>query len=145
MNLKGIIAACAVVGLTFGLAGCSSDSGSESSSTTTPKEAVCADKANLESSVRALTDADTLSGGKTSIESGLKKVQKNLTALKSSAQADLKPKVDAVKSALDQLKTVVKGFGDGSITDSLADAGDAIADVGTATSDLVTALNTECS
>ena len=147
MNVKGIVASSAVIAIALGLAGCgsSSSSGSGSGSTTTPKEAVCADRANLETSVRALTNSDTLTGGKSSIDAALKKVQKDLDALKSSAKANLKPQVDAVKSALDQLKTVLDGFGNGSITSSLTDAGNAIAKVGTSTADLATALSTECS
>ena len=105
MKLRSIIAATAVLGFAFVVAGCGSDSDSSSSTTTTPKEAVCADKDELKKSVQSLTDSDTLSGGKSSIESALKKVQKNLDALKSSAKADLQPKVDAVKTSLDQLQT----------------------------------------
>ncbi len=61
----------------------------------------------------------------------MKKVQKNLDALTSSAKSDLKPQVDEVKSSLDDLQTVVSGFGNGSISSNLTKAGQAISKVGT--------------
>ena len=146
MKLKQVVAAAAMVTFAVGFAGCSSDSDSKSSSTTTtPKQAVCADKAALEKSVKSLSDAATISGGKSTIEAGLKQVEKNLEALKSSAKADLKPKVDEMKTSLDELQTVVGNFSSGSITENLKDAGQAISKVGTSTGALVSALNAQCS
>jgi hypothetical protein len=145
VKLKGIVASCAVVGVAFGLAGCSSDSKSSSSTTTTPKQAVCADKTALEKSVQALSDSATISGGKSTIEAALKKVQKNLDALKGSVKADLKPQVDELKTSLDDLQSTVKGFGSGSITSNLTKAGQAISKVGTSAGSLAASLNTDCS
>ncbi len=98
MALKQIIAGTAVACLAFAAVGCGSSSGSKSSSTTTTaKQAVCADKDKLQSSVKDLTDPNVLTGGKSSITKALDQVQKNLTALRSSVSADLQPKVDDVK------------------------------------------------
>jgi ABC-type Fe3+-hydroxamate transport system substrate-binding protein len=146
VDIKRILTVATMVCLAIVLVGCGSDSKSSSSSTTTttPKEAVCADKASLEKSVQSLTNSETISGGKNSIEAALKTVQKNLDALKGSAKAGLKPKVDDVKSSLDQLQTVVGNFDSGSITDNLSKAGKAVSKVTTSTSALFTALDTSC-
>lgn len=144
MDMKRIVAGTAVACLAFGLAGCSSDSDSNTSSaTTTAKDAVCADKTALQNSVTDLSDLD-LTGGKSAVTSAVNQVKKNLDALRSSAKADLKPQVDDVKSALTDLQTAVGNFGDGSITDNLQAAGNAIAKVGTTSGDLFSSLSDEC-
>jgi hypothetical protein len=141
--LKQIIAATALACLAFTVVGCSSSSDSKSSSTTTAKKAVCADKDKLESSVKDLSDPTVLTGGKSSINSQLKKVQKNLTTLRSSVKSSLQPKVDDLKSALKDLQTAVQG--NGSISSTLSKAGDAISKVGTSAGALVSQLDDECS
>lgn len=144
MKLKEIIAGTAVVGLSLlAVAGCSSDYKS-SSTTTTPKDAVCADKTQLQNSVKALTNADTLTGGKQEIQSGVDKVKKNLDTLRTSVKADLKPKVDDVKKALTQLQNALGDFSEGSITENLSKAGTAISKVGTTAGDLFSALDAQC-
>ena len=144
MNTKRILIVAALTCLTVALVGCGSDSDSKSSSsTTTSKQAVCADKDKLEQSVRSLTASGTITD-KSSIEAALKKVEKNLDALRSSAKADLEPAIDDMKSALDELQTVVSNFDSGSITDNLKDAGTAVSKVGSSASALATALDTSC-
>ena len=105
---------------------------------------MCADKSALQSSIKALTNPDLLTSGTSSIKAALKKVKTNLDALGQSVKADLKPQVDAVKSALDQLQTVVDNVGSGSLTDNLQAIGDAISKVGATTGDLASALSSEC-
>jgi hypothetical protein len=144
MDFKRIVAGTAVACIAFGLAGCSSDSGSgASSTTTTAKAAVCADKDALESSVRALSNVD-LTGGKNAVTSAVDKVTKNLDALGESAKADLKPQVDDVKSAVTDLQTAVENLSDGSLTDNLQAVGNAIAKVGTTAGDLFGSLSSKC-
>lgn len=145
MALKQIIAGTALACLAFTVVGCSSSSGPKSSSsTTTAKQAVCKDRDKLESSVKDLSDPTVLTGGKSSITKALDKVQKNLDSLKSSGKTNLQPKVDDVKSALDQLQTAVQGFGNGSLSSNLSKAGDAISKVGTSAGDLLSSLNSQC-
>jgi hypothetical protein len=145
VKLRGIVATTALVCLAGSLVGCSSDSKSSSTtSSTTSKDKVCSDKTAVESSVKALTNPDVLTGGKSSITSALDKVEKNVNALGTSVKADLKPQVDAVKSALDALKTDVKNVGNGSLADSLQQIGDAIAKVGTTAGDLESSLSSQC-
>jgi tetrahydromethanopterin S-methyltransferase subunit F len=145
VKLKGFIACTAVACLGIGIAGCSSDSKSSSSTTTTTaKDAVCSDKSALESSVKALVNPSTLSGGKSSITSAIDKVKKDLDALGASVKADLKPQVDAVKSAVDDVKTDVGNFGNGSLSENLSTTGTAIAKVGSTAADLESSLSSKC-
>jgi hypothetical protein len=141
--LKQIIAATVLAVVAFTTVGCGSSSSSSSSTTTTPKQAVCADKDNLESSVKHLASPTVLTGGKSSITKALKQVQKNLTALRSSAKASLQPQIDDVKKAVDQLQTAVQG--NGSISSTISKAGDAISKIGTSAGDLFSSLDDQCS
>jgi hypothetical protein len=144
MNIRHFVAGTAILCVAFGVAGCGSDSDSNaSSSTTTAKDAVCADKKALESSVSALSDVD-LTGGKSAVTSAVDKVKKNLDALGDSVQADLEPEVDDVKSALDDLQTAVGNLGSGSLTENLQAVGNAIAKVGTTAGDLFSSLSARC-
>ncbi len=143
MNFKRTVAGTAIVCIAFGIAGCSSNSGSSTPSSTTAKDAVCADKDALESSVNALSNVD-LSGGKSAVTSAVNKVKKNLDALGQSLEADLKPQVDDVKSALTDLQTAVESFGDGSLTDNLQTVGNAVSKVGSTAGDLFGSLSEKC-
>ncbi|MGZ4690045.1 MAG: hypothetical protein ACXVJW_10195 [Acidimicrobiia bacterium] len=144
MKLRSIVAVTSLCCLAVLLVGCSSDSKSSSTTTTTPKDAVCADKSALESSVKALTNPDLLTSGTSSIKTAVKKVKTNLDALRQSVKADLKPQVDAVKSALDQLQAAVDNVGSGSLTENLQAIGDAISKVGATAGDLESALQSRC-
>ena len=144
MDVKRIVAGSVIACIAFGLAGCSSGSDSNtSSSTTTARDAVCADKTALEDSVNDLSNVD-LTGGRSAVESAVDKVKDNLDALGESAKADLKPQVDDVKEALNDLQTAVGDFGNGSLTDNLQSAGDAIAKIGSTSGDLFSSLNERC-
>ena len=144
MKVNRVIAGSALACLAVLLVGCSSDSKSSSpSSTTTSKDAVCADKTALENSVKSLKNVD-LTGGESAVTSAVDKVQTNLDALRGSVKADLKPQVDDVKAALDQLETAVRNFGNGSLTDNLQAGGNAVAKVGSTSADLFSALSAEC-
>jgi hypothetical protein len=134
-----IVAAC----LAVAAAGCSSDSDT-TTSTTTAKQGVCAARKKLESSVTALGQSGTVTSDGAALKQGLGKVKKNLDALGSSVKADLKPQVDAVKSAVDDLQTAIAGIGDGSFTKNLQSLGTAIAKVGSTTGALTRSLNTDC-
>jgi PBP1b-binding outer membrane lipoprotein LpoB len=144
VKVTRVIAGAALACLAVLLVGCSSDSGSSSSSsTTTSKDAVCADRTALQNSVKSLKDVD-YTGGKSAVTSALDKVKNNLDALGDSVKADLKPQVDDVKSALDQLESAVRNFGSGSLTDNLQAAGNAVSKVGSTSADLFSSLSSEC-
>ena len=143
MGIKHLAAGVAIASLGLTLAGCSSDSGS-TSSTTTAEQTVCSDKDALQQSVDDLTAPSVVSGGKSSITDALDKVQNNLDALRKSAKASLQPQVDAVKSSVDQLKTAVKNFGSGNLSSNISKAGNAISKVVQTSGDLASALANEC-
>jgi phage-related protein len=147
VKFKKVAAGTVVTFLAFALVGCSSSSSSKSNgstTTTTAKDAVCSDKSALEQSVKALANPSTLSGGKSSITSAADKVKSDIDALGQSVKADLKPQVDAVKSAVQGVETAVGNFGNGSLSENLQKTGDAIAKVGTTAGDLESSLTTKC-
>jgi hypothetical protein len=143
--LRRILSGTAVVALALTVAGCGSDSDSgSSSSSTTAQQAVCKDKSALEDSVKSLTNLDLATAGEGKIESDAEDVQKNLDALGQSVKANLKPEVDALKSAVQDLEDAIKGFGDQSLSQSLQDTGSAISKVGSTSADLAKKLNDQC-
>jgi hypothetical protein len=133
------LAAC----LSFAAVGCGSDSDS-TTSTTTSKEAVCAARKKLETSAKALGNSGTFTDGGASVKQALSKVKKDLDALGTSVKADLRPDVDAVKQAIDDLQSALSDIGDGSITKNLQSLGTSIAKVGSTTGALTESLNAEC-
>jgi hypothetical protein len=142
--LRRIITGTAVVALALTVAGCGSDSDSSSSTTTSARSAVCKDKSALEDSVKSLTNLDLATAGEGKIDSDAQDVQDNLDALGKSVKANLKPEVDALKSAVKDLENSVKDFGDQSITQSIQDAGAAISKVGSTSADLAKKLDAQC-
>jgi hypothetical protein len=106
---------------------------------------VCKDKRALEDSVKSLSNLDLATAGSGKIKSDAQDVQDNLDSLGKSVKANLKPQVDALKSAVQGLEDAVKSFGDQSISQSLQDTGDAISEVGTASANLAKKLDQECS
>jgi hypothetical protein len=143
--LRRSVTGTAVVLLVLGLAACGSDSDSGSSTTTTPQEAVCADKEALEQSVRDLGNIDLSESDESTLEDQANKIGDELDALGNSVKANLEPEVEALKSAVKDLETALKSFGDQSITTSITEAGDAISKVGSASSDLASKLDAQCS
>ena len=141
--LQRLVCGTTIAVLTFGLAGCGSDS-DDTSPTTTAQEAVCADKDALEQSLRNLTDLDLATADESTIETEAERIQDDLNALGDSVKESLRPQVDGLKSAVRDVEDAIKSFGDQSIAQSIQDTGDAISKVGSAGADLATALNTEC-
>jgi hypothetical protein len=144
--LRRIIGGTAVLALALTVAGCGSDSdsGSGSSSTSSAQSAVCKDKRALEDSVKSLTDLDLATAGSGKIKSDARAVQDDLDALGKSVKANLKPEVDALKSAVQGLEDAVEGFGDQSISQSLRDTGSAISQVASTSADLAQKLDDQC-
>jgi hypothetical protein len=142
--VRRILTGTAVVALALTVAGCGSDSDSSSSTTTSAQSAVCKDKTALEDSVKNLTDLDLATAGEGKIDSDAQNVKDNLDALGTSVKANLKPEVDALKSAVQDLEDALKSFGDQSITRSIQDAGTAISEVGSKGADLARKLNDQC-
>ena len=102
--VRRILTGTAVVALALTVAGCGSDSDSSSSTTTSAQSAVCKDKTALEDSVKSLTNLDLATAGEGKIDSDAQDVQDNLDALGKSVKANLKPEVDALKAAVQDLR-----------------------------------------
>jgi hypothetical protein len=92
LGLGIAVLACAV------LAGCGSS-----------KPAYCSDRANLESSIKGLTSLNA-SSGLSALETQLKKIQTDATALINSAKSDFPNETSAIKSSLDGLTSTAKGL-----------------------------------
>jgi hypothetical protein len=144
VGTRHLVAGLTIACVALIAAGCSSGSSSSSSSSTTPKQKVCADKDALQSSAKHLVDPSVLSGGKSSINSALDDVNHDLDSLKTSAKASLQPQVDAVQSAVDQLKTAVQGFGSGSLASNISKATDAGSKVVSSAGKLASSLADQC-
>jgi hypothetical protein len=95
MGSRAALALVALIGV-VAMAGCSSNS----------KPAYCTDRANLESSVKGLTNLD-ISGGISTVEAQVKKVESNATALVNSAKSDFPNETGAITSSVDALKSAV--------------------------------------
>ena len=110
-----------VAGIAFGVlvASCGSDSSSTAttSAATTQSGAasgdVCADREALSSSVDALKNVDVTAEGTNGLNAAVSAVKDDLTALRASAGSELRPQVDAVQSALDEVETAVANLSAG--------------------------------
>jgi hypothetical protein len=151
-RLRSTVAGMAV--LTIAAFGCGSSKSSTaptssngaSTSTSYPagKQQVCQARDNLKSSMAALTDPSTLTGGKSGITSAVDKVQSDLTALADAAKQGYKPQVDALRASLQQLQTAVGNLGSGNPGQNLQAVATQISNVGTAANELFGKLQTDC-
>lgn len=98
------------------------------------KPGFCADRANLESSVKGLGDL-SLSSGPGALEAQLNKIKTDATALVKSAKSDFPNETAAIRASLDKLTSSVKAL------PSSPSAGD-IATIATDASQLVTSVRT---
>ncbi len=74
---------------------------------------VCADREALRESVDALKNVDLIAGGTNGLTAAIDDVKQALTALRTSAGAELQPQVQAVQDSLDRLQTAVGNLGAG--------------------------------
>jgi hypothetical protein len=86
-----------LVVLVFALAACGSS-----------KPAYCSTRTSLENSVKGLGDVDVKSGGVAALQSQLKKVQSDATALVNSAKGDFPSETSAIQSSVAALSNAIK-------------------------------------
>lgn len=152
---RQVMTSVAAVGLIAALAGCggtgsrgssssSSSSSSTSSSSTTASSQECADAAKLKSSLESLTSLQASQLNKGAVSSAVTKIKSDLDAAVASASGALKPNVDAVKTAVDQLQTATAGVTANNFTQKLPAIVSAVQQVGTAASALGTTLQQDC-
>ena len=127
-----VVAALAVVVL---MAACSDDS--DSSSATTAAPTVCDDAQALSSSVDELKDVDVVAEGTDGASAAISAVKDDLAALSESAGDELRPQVQAVQDAVDELETAVANVG----SDPAGTALEAVSKVTASASTLVATLD----
>ena len=129
--VRRVVAGVAIVVL---VASCGSDDGSSSTAATSvPSDDVCEDREALRSSVDDLEGIDLRA-------EGAEGVTDDLTALRDSAGDELRPEVQAVQDAVDELETAVGNLGSGGAADAVTAASDLVSTAGT----LLDSLDTTC-
>ena len=76
-------------------------------------EDMCTDRGALSSSVSALGDVDLVAEGTNGVTAAVDAIKDDLTALRESVSAELRPQVQAVEDALDELETAAADLGSG--------------------------------
>ncbi len=72
------------------------------------KPAYCSSISNLETSVKALPSANTISGGVSSFKAAVAKVQSDAAAVVNNAKSDFPSETSAINSSVNALTTTVK-------------------------------------
>jgi hypothetical protein len=132
--LSSLLAGC-------GSSGTSSTANTATTSTTAAGSPICQSLTDLKTSVKALADPSTLSGGKRTIQTALTSVRDHLDQLKSTVSSGDKPKVNAVQSSIDELQTAVNDLNGLSGAGTVANAAN---DVGQSVQHLVSAVKAGC-
>lgn len=97
---------------------------------------VCADQEALRTSVDALTNLDVTEDGTNALTTAISDLKDDLAAVRSSANAELQPQVQAVQDAADELETAVANVD----SDGAATAATAMADLVTSARTLLDSL-----
>lgn len=107
--------------------------------------AVCGSVDDLRTSIDDVREIDlTASGAVDELQSGLGTVEGNLADVKSDAQEEFSPEIDAVDTSLDGLKTAVDAAKTDPTAETLAAAAAALADFGTNAEALVDDVQSTC-
>ena len=127
-----VVAALAVAVL---MAACGDDDGSSSATTAAPT--VCDDAKALSSSVDELKNVDLASQATDGATAAISAVKDDLAALSKSAGDELRPQVQAVQDAIDELETAVGNLG----SDPAGTALEAVSKVAASASTLIATLD----
>lgn len=117
---------------------------SVSTSGASDKEAACAARTQLQTSVDTLTSSSLLTSGTTAIKAAVDQVQTDLNSLAAAAKDDYRPQIDAVQSDLKQLQTSVSALGSGNVSENLTALGSSIAATGTSAQALLKQVQADC-
>lgn len=125
MTARGVpLAAALALGLALGVAGCGDSD----------QPAYCDDRAALEQSLRDLGEVDVGAGGLDALTAQLRQVQRDASALVSSAREEFGPEAAALRSSIARLgtsvRTAVEDPSPQRVSDVAADASDATAAFG---------------
>jgi hypothetical protein len=130
---RAVVACVAALGLAA-LSGCGGSS----------KPAYCTNRANLESSVKGLTDLSAGSG-LSGLQAQIAKIQSDANALVSSAKSDFPGETSAIKSSVDKLATTIKGFPSSPSAADIATVGTQAASAVTAVQNFYSSTSSKCS
>jgi hypothetical protein len=129
-----VLLACAVLAALLALTACGGSS----------KPAYCSDRTSLENSVKGLKNVD-LKNGLSGLQSQLKTIQSDATALVSSAKSDFPTQASAVKTSVQTLTGAAKSLSTSpSVSQITKIAADAAA-VSTSVKGFVDATSSKCS
>ena len=101
-------------------------------------------RANLESSVKGLTDLSAGSG-LSGLQTQIAKIQSDANALVSSAKSDFPNETSAIKSSVDTLATTIKGFPSSPSAADIATVGTQAASAVTAVQNFYSSTSSKCS
>jgi phage-related protein len=104
----------------------------------------CADVTALKSSLDALTNIQPLQDGLTALNAAIADVKTKLDAAAASAGTDLQPAVDQVKTAFTALQTAMNGVTTDNLKQKLPAISTALQQLGTSTKSLATTLAQKC-
>lgn len=130
---RALLACVAVLGL-VAVAGCGSSS----------KPAYCGSRANLESSIKGLTDLN-VSSGLSGLQAQLTKIQSDANALVSSAKGDFPNETSAIKSSVNALADTIKAFPSSPSAGEIATLASQAAGAVTAVQNFYNSTNSKCS
>jgi hypothetical protein len=119
------------------VAGCSDDDESSSATSPAASEAdVCDARDALQRSLEALKDVDVRAEGTGGVEAAINGVKDDLEALVDSVGEELKPEVESVQDAVDELEAAVTNLDSGGAAKVL----DAVSSLASSASTLVASL-----
>ena len=113
-------------------------------SSTTSKPAVCADVANLKTSVQDLKNVNVRENGVSAVTDQLSKIEQQFNTLKTDAKGQYSTQIDAMSKALSGLSSSVNAAKGNVNTGTLGAVAAAAGSVVTAGNNLVTAVTNTC-
>jgi cytochrome c556 len=125
------VVSIAAVGL-VALAGCGSS-----------KPAYCTDRSNLENSVKGLTSLNA-SSGISGLQSQLKKIESDSTALVNSAKGDFPSETSAITSSVASLENAVRGLSSSPSAGQIATVTSAATSVANSVNSFTDATSSKC-
>ena len=131
-----ILPAITAVAVPLLVAGCSSDDQEFSS--------WCAEKAALETSLSNLSELEPAQDGLDAVESTVADTKADLESMAIAADDLVKPLVEKVQTAFDDLESALQGVTSSNLAESATQIGDALSAVGSAAADLQDTLNQDC-
>jgi hypothetical protein len=153
-SASGAVAVVALVGL---LASCSPGSAPSTASspetaaapttsaqTTAAADEACADVAALKSSIDALTEVRPVQDGVTALTTAIANVKTDLDKAEASASEALRPSVQQVKTAFDDVQTAASGLTADTLKEKAPAIGAALTQLATATKALSSTLRERC-